>query len=143
MVSRSLRPTSVFEHLPMCQAFHPSTKKTTFRMDICPSIGALVLSCPFYPCIHLMCVSAKGLGRLLQLAHAARHGHFLSPSTCRRTASFKSPPSAGASQSAFISITSMSTTFPELEDGICLLRACQAFCQQRWKVDLSARCVMT
>ena len=48
-----------------------------------------------------------------------------------------------ASQSAFISITSMSTTFPELEDGICLLRACQAFCQQRWKVDLSARCVMT
>ena len=34
-----------------------------------------------------------------------------------------------ASQSAFISITSMSTTFPSTEEKICMLPACQGFCQ--------------
>ena len=61
-------------------------KKTTPRRDISPGHNAaFVLSCPCHPCSHRMCVSAKGLVCLLQLAHAAGHGHFLISSTCERT----------------------------------------------------------
>ena len=55
-------------------------KKTTLGMDISTGHNAaLVLSCPFYSYSRRMRASAKGLGCLLKLAHAA--GHETSPCT--------------------------------------------------------------
>ena len=56
-VSRSLLPTSLFEHLSRGQVVHPPTQRG-------PHSTRSVLSRSLRPCSHRMCVTAKRLGSL-------------------------------------------------------------------------------
>ena len=59
---------TLFEHLSLGQALRPPTKWTTPLCRPC-------YDGPFWPRNHCMCVTARRLGSLHWLAHAAGNGH--------------------------------------------------------------------
>ena len=77
-VSRSLLPTSLFEHLSMGEARNPPTQWTT-------SSAWSVLPWPWWPCRYRTCVIAERLSCRHRLALAARYEHSTSDSTTKRT----------------------------------------------------------